>query len=56
MGVAEILLIIDKLFGLVYGLHNIAKMLSGDKPIPTIEEIAAKNAALQAKIDAELGR
>ena len=53
MGVAEILGAIDLLFSLILRFYSIASALAGDQPIPTLEEIYRKNAALQAKIDAE---
>jgi len=53
MGVAEIMSVIDFCFSLIFRLHSLAKILGGSEPIPTIDEIYAKNAKLQAEIDAE---
>ena len=53
MGVAEVLAGIDLLFSLINKFYALAKMLSGETPIPTLDEIYAKNMSLQAQIDAE---
>jgi len=53
MGVAEILAAIDLLFSLIFRLYNFASTVAGETPLPTLEELLAKNAALQAQIDAE---
>lgn len=54
MGVAAIIALVDGLVTIALKLYNAAKQVSGEEPIPTWDEIVAKNAALQAKIDAEL--
>ena len=53
MDATAYILIINTILGFAYDKWSEAKKVHGEKAIPSWEEISAKNAILQAKIDAE---
>jgi hypothetical protein len=53
MGAAEIIAVVTGLLNLAFKLYDSAQQIQGDVPIPTWDDLASKNALLQAKIDAE---
>ncbi len=51
MGVLEIIMAIDAAIGLALRLEDVAKQLAGTTPVPTIDEILAKQKKLKESIE-----
>lgn len=47
------LIAVNGLISIAANVYSFVSQIKGDSPIPTWEEIIAKNASLQAKIDEE---
>lgn len=47
------LIVVNGLIGVAANMYSFINQIKGDSPIPTWEEIIAKNASLQAKINEE---
>ncbi len=53
MNAAEIISLVNALLGVAFKLYDSISKVQGTTPIPEWDELTAKNALLQVKIDAE---